>query len=69
MGLSIVTLPASMKLPAPDDLYHSSASQVRPSYEFPWKTKPEKLELLACSPSWIFFAMAKSCVQVFGGLE
>ena len=39
-GLLIVTLPSSMNPPAPADSYHSSASQVRPSYELPWKTKP-----------------------------
>ncbi len=37
-GLSIVTLPLSMNPPAPADSYHSRASQVRPSYELPWKT-------------------------------
>ena len=38
--LLIVALPLSTNPPAPDDWYHSSASQVRPSYELPWKTNP-----------------------------
>src|SRR3954454_5190478 len=67
LGLLIVTLPLSMKWPAPEEASHSRESQVRPSYEFPWKTKPEKLGLSCFSPSWIFFAIANSCFHVCGG--
>src|SRR5436305_1530103 len=38
--LLIVALPLSMKWPPPADAIHSSALQVRPSYELPWKTNP-----------------------------
>src|SRR5512132_530486 len=67
--LLIVAFPPSTKWPPPDDAMHSSESQVRPSYELPWNTNPLKFGVDAFSPSWIFFAIAKSCVQVVGGFE
>jgi hypothetical protein len=35
----------------------------------PWNTNPEKFGSDCCSPSWIFFAIANSSVQVVGGAE
>ena len=63
----IVALPPSMKWPPPDDAIHSSALHVRPSYALPWNTNPLKFGFVAFSPSWIFFAIWKSCVQDAGG--
>ena len=67
LGLLIVALPLSIMWPPPADAIHSSALQVRPSYELPWKTKPAKFGFDFCSPSWIFFAILKRSAQVFGG--
>ena len=42
LGLLIEMVPSgSMIWPPPDDLTHSRASQVRPSYELPCQTKPQ----------------------------
>ena len=38
-----------------------------PRTSSPGRRSRRSSQFPACSPSWIFFAMAKSCVQVFGG--
>src|SRR4051812_3498728 len=67
-ALLIDALPPSTKWPPPTEATHSRASQVRPSYELPWYTKPAKFGLDARSPAWIFFAIVPSWLQVFGGV-